>query len=94
MKNYEHRIKALESIRLPFPDIIELIKKGKHYDELDELQKNHYCQMIGTPREIFEETELAVVGNLHALLKNSTPPTPKELEAIIFEIETFLFYSK
>lgn len=94
MKNYERRIKALEAIRPPFPDIIELMKEGKHYDELDELQKNHYCQMIETPREIYEETELAIVGNLHALLKNPTPPTPKEIEEIISEIETYIFNSK
>jgi hypothetical protein len=87
VKGYQRRIKALETARPPFADVLELIRQRTRYDELDEQQKSRYCQMIGTPRNVYEEIALDVVGDLHILLQRFDPPTPDELKEIIDELE-------
>lgn len=87
MKGYQRRIKALEAASPLYADVLELIRRGVRYDELDDHQKNRYCSMIGTPRKVYEEIALDVVGDLHILLQKFEPPTPEELKAIIDELE-------
>lgn len=87
MKSYEKRLKTLETARPPFSDVLELIRQRARYDELDEQQKSRYCQMTGTPRKVYEEIALDVVGDLHILLQRFDSPTPDELKEIIDELE-------
>ena len=87
MKEYQRRIKALETASPAFADVLKLIRRGARYDELNDQQKSRYCALLGTPQKVYEEIELAVVGDLHILLQKFEPPTPDELKEIIDELE-------
>ena len=87
MKTYQRRLKALEAASPAFADVLKLIRRGARYDELNDQQKSRYCALIGTPQKVYEESELAVVGDLHTLLQKFDPPTPDELKEITDELE-------
>lgn len=87
MKEYQRRIKALETASPAFADVLKLIRRGARYDELNDQQKSRYCSMIGTPQKLYEEITLDVVGDLHILLQKFDPPTPDELKEIVDELE-------
>ena len=87
MKSYQKRLIALETASPAFADVLKLIRRGARYDELNDQQKSRYCSMIGTPQKVYEEIELAVVGDLHILLQKFDPPTPDELRQITADIE-------
>lgn len=91
MKSYQKRLIALETASPAFADVLKLIRRGAHYDELDDHQKSRYCSMIGTPQKVYEEIALVVVGDLHILLQKFDPPTPEELKSIVDEIEQTVF---
>lgn len=86
MKNYQRRLAKIEAASPAFADVLKLIRRGARYDELNDQQKSRYCSMIGTPRKVYEQIELAVVGDLHTLLQKFEPPTPDELKEIIDEL--------
>ena len=90
MKTYQRRLKALEAASPAFADVLKLIRRGARYDELNDQQKSRYCALIGTPQKVYEEIELAVVGDLHTLLQKFDPPTPEELRDIIEEHEIII----
>ena len=90
MKNYQRRLAKIEAASPAFADVLKLIRRGARYDELNDQQKSRYCSMIGTPRKVYEEIELAVVGDLHTLLQKIDPPTPEELRDIIEEHEIII----
>ena len=90
MKSYQKRLIALETASPAFADVLKLIRRGARYDELNDQQKSRYCSMIGTPRRVYEEIELAVVGDLHTLLQKIEPPTPDELRSVIEELEIII----
>ena len=69
MKSYERRLIALEAASPAFADVLKLIRRGARYDELNDQQKSRYCALLGTPQKVYEEIELAVVGDLHILLQ-------------------------
>ena len=87
MKTYQRRLKALEAASPAFADVLKLIRRGARYDELNDQQKSRYCALIVTPQKVYEEIELAVVGDLHTLLQKFDPPTPDELKEITDELE-------
>ena len=64
------------------------IDKHIHYDELPKDEyKTLYCEYIGIDRETFEKVAVMVLGDLHIILRKIEPPTDKELQAIIAEVE-------
>ncbi len=68
--------------------IIVAIDKHIHYDELPKDEyKTLYCEYIGIDRETFEKVSEMVLGDLHIILRKIEPPTDKELQAIISEVE-------
>ena len=91
MKEYQRRIKALETASPAFADVLKLIRRGARYDELNDQQKSRYCSMIGTPQKVYEEIVLAVLGDLHIILQKFDPPAPEELKSIVDEIEQTVF---
>lgn len=90
MKTYQRRLKALEAASPAFADVLKLIRRGARYDELNDQQKSRYCALIGTSQKVYEEIELAVVGDLHILLQKFDPPTLEELRDIIEEHEIII----
>ena len=90
MKTYQRRLKALEAASPAFADVLKLIRRGARYDELDDQQKSRYCALLGTPQKVYEEIELAVVGDLHTLLQKFEPPTPDELRSVVEELEIII----
>ena len=87
VKNYTRRLAKIEAASPAFADVLKLIRRGARYDELNDQQKSRYCSMIGTPRRVYEEIELAVVGDLHILLQKFDPPTLEELKSIVDELK-------
>lgn len=89
MKQFERRLDKLESRPAQkWGDVRCLICQGKHYDELTPEQQVRYCEYIGTTKDVYEECNLAVVGNLHIPLERKPePPTPSKLRQIIDEVE-------
>ena len=86
--------KRLESIEAyiemltKYAPIIVAIDKHIHYDELPKDEyKTLYCEYIGIDRETFEKVAVMVLGDLHIILRKIEPPTVKELQAIIAEVE-------
>ncbi|MBR3968609.1 MAG: hypothetical protein IKJ93_03370 [Clostridia bacterium] len=86
--------KRLESIEThiemltKYAPIIVAIDKHIHYDELPKDEyKTLYCEYIGIDRETFEKVAVMVLGDLHIILRKIEPPTDKELQAIIAEVE-------
>ena len=91
MKEYQRRIKALETASPAFADVLKLIRRGARYDELNDQQKSRYCALIGTPQKVYEEIVLAVLGDFHIILQKFDPPAPEELKSIVDEIEQTVF---
>ena len=88
LENIEAQIVMLTK----FAPIMVAIDKHIHYDELptDEY-KNLYCEYIGIERETFEKVSEMVLGDLHIILRKIEPPTDKELQEIIAEVEQEVF---
>lgn len=84
LDNIEAHIKMLTK----YAPIIVAIDKHIHYDELPKDEyKTLYCEYIGIDREAFEKVAVMVLGDLHIILRKIEPPTDKELQAIIAEVE-------
>ena len=83
------RLKNIEAsieIQSKYTPIVVAIEKNVYYDELpSDEQKSLYCEYIGIDREIFENINLTVLGDLHIILRKIETPTDKELELIIEE---------
>lgn len=90
MKNYDKRLKKLESNPAQqWRDVRCLICQGRYYDELSDEQRHRYCEYWGTERNAFEEVETAVSGSLHFRLEpKPDPPTPSKLREIIKQLQT------
>ena len=88
LDNIEAHIEMLTK----YAPIIVAIDKHIHYDELPKDEyKTLYCEYIGIDREIFEKVSEMVLGDLHIVLRKIEPPTDKELQAIIAEVEEKAF---
>lgn len=84
LDNIEAHIEMLTK----YTPIIVAIDKHIHYDELPKDEyKTLYCEYIGIDRETFEKVAVMVLGDLHIILRKIEPPTDKELQAIIAEVE-------
>ena len=84
LENIEAHIEMLTK----YAPIIVAIDKHIHYDELPKDEyKTLYCEYIGIDRETFEKVAVMVLGDLHIILRKIKPPTDKELQAIIAEVE-------
>ena len=84
LDNIEAHIEMLTK----YAPIIVAIDKHIHYDELPKDEyKTLYCEYIGIDRETFEKVVVMVLGDLHIILRKIEPPTDKELQAIIAEVE-------
>lgn len=44
---------------------VRLVKCGRCYDELNDREKDAYCECWGTPRDVLETVEFAVNGSLN-----------------------------
>ena len=88
LENIEAHIEMLTK----YAPIIVAIDKHIHYDELPKDEyKTLYCEYIGIDREIFEKVSEMVLGDLHIILRKIEPPTDKELQEIIAEVEQEVF---
>lgn len=88
LENIEAHIEMLTK----YAPIIVAIDKHIHYDELPKDDyKTLYCEYIGIDREIFEKVSEMVLGDLHIVLRKIEPPTDKELQEIIAEVEQEVF---
>lgn len=84
LENIEAHIEMLTK----YAPIIVAIDKHIHYDELPKDEyKTLYCEYIGIDRETFEKVAVMVLGDLHIILRKIEPPTDKDLQAIIAEVE-------
>ena len=84
LDNIEAHIEMLTK----YAPIIVAIDKHIHYDELPKDEyKTLYCEYIGIDRETFEKVAVMVLGDLRIILRKIEPPTDKELQAIIAEVE-------
>ena len=87
----EKRLESIEAhieMLTKYAPIIVAIDKHIHYDELPKDEyKTLYCEYIGIDRETFEKVAVMVLGDLHIILRKIEPPTDKELQAIIAEVE-------
>ena len=89
MDGIKKRLLKLEAKRSsPYADIEKLIEQHRLYDEITDEQRARYCEYIGIPQDIFEEIDLAVLGDLHTSLRKFDPPTPEELNEILIEAKT------
>ena len=71
-----------------YAPIVVAINKHIFYDELPKDEyKTLYCEYIGIERETYEKIMLTAIGDLHIYLRKIEPPTDKELQAIISEVE-------
>ena len=88
LDNIEAHIEMLTK----YAPIIVAIDKHIHYDELPKDEyKTLYCEYIGIDRETFEKVAVMVLGDLHIILRKIEPPTDKELQEIIAEVEQEVF---
>ena len=88
LENIEAHIEMLTK----YAPIIVAIDKHIHYDELPKDEyKTLYCEYIGIDRETFEKVAVMVLGDLHIILRKIEPPTDKELQEIIAEVEEKAF---
>ena len=86
MNGIKKRIQLLEAKRSsPYADIEKLIEQHKLYDEITDEQRARYCAFIGIPQDIFEEINLAVLGDNSVYLRKIDPPTPEELSDVLAE---------
>ena len=95
MRSFDRRLTKLEMANIqPYADVLKLIDQNRYYDELDEAQKNRYCEYVRVPRQIFEETHILACGDFHTLLKRIDPPTPEELSQIIQDVQDYVNLGK
>lgn len=91
MRRVDKRLEQIEAHveRLTkYAPIIVAIEKNLYYDELPKDEyRALYCEYIGVDQEIFEQILLAALGDLHVILRKVEPPTEKELQEIIAEVE-------
>ena len=67
MRVYNRRLAALEKAVQNASEcavIARMVRDGKQYDELNDGEKNCYCEYWGTSRDVLETVELAVNGSL------------------------------
>lgn len=69
---------------------VKLVKSGRCYDELNDSEKNSYCEYWGTSRDVLEEIEIAVNGSLDFPLQlKPNEPLVKivnEVEKLVIEM--------
>ena len=88
----DRRLRLLEAKRSnPYADIERLIEQHRLYDEITDEQRARYCEYIGIPQDIFEEIDLAVLGDNSVYLRKIDPPTPEELSDILTEAKAGTF---
>lgn len=92
MNGIKNRLRLLEAKRSsPYADIEKLIEQHRLYDEITDEQRARYCEYVGIPQDVFEEIDLAVLGDLHTCLRKIDPPTPEELNEILAEAKAGKF---
>lgn len=86
------KLEAQVNILTKYSPIIAAMEMQLYYDELlEEEHKERYCEYIGIDQEIFENIVITLLGSLHIKLRKIEPPTEKELQAIITEVEQEVF---
>lgn len=92
MNGIKNRLQKLEAKHSnPYADIERLIEQHRLYDEITDEQRARYCEYIGIPQDIFEEIDLAVLGDNSVYLRKIDPPTPEELSDILTEAKAGTF---
>lgn len=88
----DRRLRLLEAKRgSPYADIEKLIEQHRLYDEITDEQRARYCEYIGIPQDVFEEINLAVLGDNSVILRKIDPTTPEELSDILTEAKAGKF---
>ena len=90
MRIYNRRLAALEKAVRNASEcsvIARMVRDGRPYDELNDREKDAYCECWGTPRAVIEEIELAVNGSLDFPLRLK-PNEP--LVKIVNEVEKLI----
>ena len=70
---------------------VRLVKSGRCYDELNDSEKDSYCEYWNTSRDVLEAVELAVNGSLDFPLQLK-PNEP--LTKIVCDVENFIKSNK
>lgn len=87
MRIYNRRLATLEKAVQSASEcgvIARMVRDGRLYDELNDSEKDAYCEYWNTPRTVLEEIELAVNGSLDFPLRLK-PNEP--LVKIVNEVE-------
>lgn len=90
----ESRLRRLEKVAPPdYADVLALIRSGCFYDELDNEQRDRYCEYLGFEKDVVEAVDRCIRGDLHFPLKLKEKPlvpgTP-EFAARVKEIERLM----
>lgn len=67
MRAFNRRLEALERTAQSVSEcavIARMVRDGRRYDELNDSEKDAYCEYWNTPRDVLEAGELAVNGSL------------------------------
>lgn len=94
MRIYNRRLAALERAARSVSEcavIARMVQDGKLYDELNDSEKDAYCEYWGTPRTVLEEIEIAVNGSLNFPLRLK-PNEP--LTKIVCDVENCIKSNK
>lgn len=94
MRAFNRRLAALEKAVQSASEcavVARMAQDGKLYDELNDTEKDAYCEYWGTPRTVIEEIETAVNGSLDFPLQLK----PNEsLVKIVCDVENFIKSNK
>lgn len=87
MRAFNRRLAALEKAVQNASEcavIARMVRDGKQYDELNDSEKDAYCEYRNAPRDVLEAVEFAVNGSLDFPLRLK-PNEP--LVKIVNEVE-------
>lgn len=94
MRIYNRRLDALEKAVQSVSEcavIARMVRDGRRYDELNDSEKDVYCEYWNTPRDVLEAVEFAVNGSLDFPLQLK-PNEP--LVKIVCDVENFIKSNK
>lgn len=94
MRAFNRRLATLEKVVRNASEcavIARMVQDDKLYDELNDSEKDAYCEYWGTPRTVIEEIEIAVNGSLDFPLQLK-PNEP--LTKTVCDVENFIKSNK
>lgn len=94
MRIYNRRLATLERAARSVSEctaVARMVRNGKLYDELNDSEKDSYCEYWGVSRTVLEEIEIAVNGSLDFPLQLK-PNEP--LTKTVCDVENFIKSNK